>query len=92
MMYLLGIMLIAAGLRRIRCESPCNRMLVGNANNQSFFSFETFHQIFTRRKRNAFITTENEDALMAKAANIGLINMPNAGNKSPAATGTPAAL
>ena len=41
---------------------------------------------------SAFITTETDDALMAKAANIGLMRMPKKGNSSTAATGTPAAL
>jgi hypothetical protein len=44
------------------------------------------------RKRKAFRTTEIDDALMAKAANMGLIKIPKNGNKTPAATGTPAVL
>ena len=36
--------------------------------------------------------TEIEEALIAKAANIGLMRMPKKGNRTPAATGTPEAL
>lgn len=42
--------------------------------------------------RSELVTTEIEEALMAKAANIGLIRMLKNGNRIPAATGTPAAL
>ena len=49
-------------------------------------------QICARRSRREFRTTEIEEALMAKAANIGLIKIPRNGNKIPAATGTPAVL
>ena len=49
-------------------------------------------QILTPRRRSEFSTTEIDDALIAKAANIGLIKIPKSGYKSPAATGTPLAL
>lgn len=49
-------------------------------------------QILTLLNRNELVTTEIDDALMAKAANIGLISMPKKGYSRPAATGTPEAL
>jgi hypothetical protein len=48
--------------------------------------------IVSLRSRSELSTTEIDEALMAKAANIGLINIPKKGNSTPAATGTPAAL
>lgn len=47
---------------------------------------------FTVRSRSEFVTTEMDDALIAKAANIGLMRIPRKGKRIPAATGTPAAL
>ena len=44
------------------------------------------------RNLSEFSTTEIDDALIAKAANIGLIRMPKKGKRMPAATGTPEAL
>lgn len=44
------------------------------------------------RNRNAFITTDTDDRLIANAAIIGLSSRPNAGYKAPAAIGTPSAL
>jgi len=44
------------------------------------------------RRRNELRTTDIEEALMAKAANMGLIRMPKTGNRIPAAIGTPAVL
>ena len=49
-------------------------------------------QIFAPRSRSELSTTEIEEALIAKAANMGLIKMPKNGNRRPAATGTPLAL
>jgi hypothetical protein len=42
--------------------------------------------------RSAFPITDTELKLIAAAAMIGLSSMPNAGYKTPAAIGTPAAL
>ena len=50
-----------------------------------------FH-ILVPLNRNAFMTTEMDEALIAKAANIGLIRIPKNGYRRPAATGTPEAL
>jgi len=44
------------------------------------------------RSRSEFSTTEMEDALIAKAANMALIKMPKKGYSTPAAIGTPAVL
>jgi hypothetical protein len=44
------------------------------------------------RRRSAFPTTDTEDRLIAKAANIGLSSRPNTGYSTPAAIGTPSAL
>lgn len=44
------------------------------------------------RRRSALSTTDIEEALIAKAATIGLIRMPKRGYNMPAATGTPPAL
>ena len=44
------------------------------------------------RRRREFNTTEIDDAVIAKAANIGLMRMPKKGKSNPAATGTPEAL
>ena len=44
------------------------------------------------RRRREFKTTEIDDAVIAKAANMGLIRMPKKGKSNPAATGTPEAL
>lgn len=44
------------------------------------------------RRRREFRTTEIDDAVIAKAANIGLMRMPEKGKSKPAATGTPEAL
>ena len=44
------------------------------------------------RRRSEFRTTESEEAVMAKAANMGLMRMPKKGKSTPAATGTPDAL
>ena len=41
---------------------------------------------------SALLTTETEDRLIAAAANIGEIRIPNQGKRAPAATGTPDAL
>lgn len=49
-------------------------------------------QILAPRNRSEFSTTEIDEALIANAANIGLIRIPKTGYKTPAATGTPAAL
>ena len=47
---------------------------------------------FAVRSRSEFSTTEIDEALIAKAANIGLIRMPKKGKSTPAAIGTPAVL
>ncbi len=49
-------------------------------------------QILAPRSRSELSTTEIDEALIAKAANIGLIKIPKNGNRRPAATGTPLAL
>ena len=48
--------------------------------------------IFAALSRNELSTTERDEALMAKAAQIGPIRMPKNGNRMPAAIGTPDAL
>ncbi len=49
-------------------------------------------QTVARRNRNAFVTTETELKLIAKAAIIGDNSIPVQGYSNPAATGTPNAL
>lgn len=48
-----------------------------------------YAQIFTLRSRNEFNTIEIDEALIAKAANIGLIRIPKNGKSRPVATATP---
>ena len=62
------------------------------AQNPSRSDLRAVHQIFVPRSRNAFNTTEMDEALIAKAAKIGPIRMPKNGNRMPAAIGTPEAL
>ena len=50
------------------------------------------NQIFAPLRRSEFRTTEIDDALIAKAANIGLMRIPKNGKRRPAAIGTPDAL
>jgi hypothetical protein len=45
----------------------------------TFFFWAFRHQISNLRKRSALSTTESDEALMAKAAKIGLIRMPKKG-------------
>ena len=49
----------------------------------------TIHPSFARLSRSAFITTVNDDNAIAAPANIGDINIPETGYRTPAATGTP---
>ena len=53
---------------------------------------DVLSHILAPLSRSELSTTEIDEALMAKAANIGLIRMPKTGNRTPAATGTPEAL
>lgn len=72
-------------------SGQCRHIQVLNYS-QNICSRGSPHHTFTRRKRSAFKTTEIEDALIAKAANIGPIRIPKKGKRTPAATGTPDAL
>lgn len=53
---------------------------------------KTALHIFAARSLSELPTTDTDEALIAKAANIGLMRIPKKGNRTPAAIGTPAAL
>lgn len=93
---------VQQGVSRHRCNlvsfrraQQAGEILADNicaAQNPNRSDLRAVHQIFVPRRRSAFNTTEMDEALIAKAANIGLIRMPRKGYSTPAATGTPEAL
>ena len=71
-------------------DSSCTRWS-DNPQRQETTVRDRVHKV-ARRSRSALVITETELALIARAANIGLSRIPNAGYNTPAAMGTPAVL